>query len=353
MPSSIQSLGRSTVTGASFHSAYISRQHMRPRGAIADRQRLRQVPIVVDGAALRNHRPQRVLRPLLLPVSRRIATSAIRQNSAPPQYVRPHVCVRSSPWSPVARLSFRHVAHHVPPDIPRLQLAGHHPCNRLNVGGLTLLHPMLIVVQRRKRHVHQFMGHHPVVGKIRSGCVLANANARESRESAHVAPCGALQTAVALLRRWNHQDSRPRYGKAAIVRNNRIDRRVDMCPDRVFRQVHRSAREIHLDHGVPGLDLPRVRDLHIVSRLRAHSRASQPIKTRIMTLTEAEKRPDARNLMPIGRMAAFGWPVNWPTSKQELSVFPPAEGGQTAPPLGQKALSQSRRSGARLFLPHL
>ena len=130
--------------------------------------------------------------PLRLCVSLRISTSATRQNIAPPQYVRPHVCVWSRPSSPGLRLALVHVAHHVVPHALRLQVAHHHPRQRLNVGGQSLFHPVLVVGQRGKRRVHQLVRHHPVV--IQVGCVMCSpmrmrVNAGQPPMSPQVVPC--------------------------------------------------------------------------------------------------------------------------------------------------------------------
>lgn len=100
-PNSRHNWSRSTVTGVSFHLLYKSLNTVVPVALLPIR-RMRgksdSVSIVAPAATIARRAS---CRPLRFAVARRISTSATRQNIAPPQYVRPHVCVSSSPWSPL------------------------------------------------------------------------------------------------------------------------------------------------------------------------------------------------------------------------------------------------------------
>ena len=124
IPRSAHSFSRSTVTGASFHFAYCSVSTCVPVALIADRQRLVQRPLMIDGPALRHDGAQRVLQAFFvarLPANFDIGNQA--EHCPAPVRSAPGVRV-IQPLVARSRFALVHVAHHVVPYLLGLQLAG-------------------------------------------------------------------------------------------------------------------------------------------------------------------------------------------------------------------------------------
>src|SRR3569833_4662398 len=118
---------------------------MRSRCCISIRQRLGQIPVLINRPAMLHNRSQRVLQPysVVCLFPDRYVSNQAEHSTAP---------VRSSPAMRVIqpliaglRLALVHIAHHVVPHAARGQLARHHTRQRLHIGRQPLLHPVLFV----------------------------------------------------------------------------------------------------------------------------------------------------------------------------------------------------------------
>ncbi len=68
--------------------------------------------------------------------------------------------------------------------------------NGLDIGGQAFFHPVIVIGQGGKSHVHQLVCGGPVFGQLRRCGVLPDADARESLKSVHAGPSGSLQDAA-------------------------------------------------------------------------------------------------------------------------------------------------------------
>ena len=101
MPSSAHRFGRSTWTDVSFHFAYIPVRTCVPRGAVADFERPGQGPVVVDGAACRNHGAKSVLQAFAIAgLASNFNVGYKAEERAAPVGSAPGVGAIEAPWSP-------------------------------------------------------------------------------------------------------------------------------------------------------------------------------------------------------------------------------------------------------------
>src|SRR5260370_6681079 len=115
-----------------------------------------------DITAVGEDRPQRVLQPAL--IVRALTYLDVRQGAeerSAPVGASPGVCVIEAVVAH-PRQSFGQTFHQVVPYTLRLEISCLHPRNRLDVGGETLLYPMMLFSNGRKRQIDHFMGHYPV-----------------------------------------------------------------------------------------------------------------------------------------------------------------------------------------------
>src|SRR3954451_1048692 len=148
------------------------------------------------------------------------------------------------------------------PDIARLELAGHDAGVGFDIGSLPLLHPMLILIERGKGQVHQFVCCHPVLREVGRGCVLAYAYAGEGLEFATVGPGGALENAAA-IGDGNDQHASAAHRETAVIRDDGRGGRADVLENGAVWKVERAGGEIDLQNGVAKMKRMGRRDLYV------------------------------------------------------------------------------------------
>ena len=248
---------------------------MRASCSITDLQSVRQRPLVIDGAAGRDDGSESILKSFA--VHRRDANLHIRnkaKEAAAPVGAAPGVSAVEA-FVTGLWLTFRHAVEHVAPDLLCGQLSSLHTRNGLNVGGETFFHPVLIIGQAREPRMDELVGDGPVVREFPGRDVLAEADAREGRPAADIAPGGAVYAIAA--GHGNDEDANARHRKMAVVGHDGPRRRLDTLCDDVVAEIESARGEIHLQDGTPHRDAARgawrtVASRRVPLRLRSQNR---------------------------------------------------------------------------------
>ena len=171
------------------------------------------------------------------------------------------------------RQAFRHVAHHRLPDFPRIEVAGLHPRDRLDIDGQSLRKPGVAIRHVGQRGVHHLVHHHPVALQDILGGIAAERNANGG---AAIAPRRAAADAPAID---GHQQQPQRGdGKPPVIGRDGAGRHPDPAEQLFLRQRDVARRERDMDGAAGyfevGLGQP-------VERLVGHAVAAHIFRLRV------------------------------------------------------------------------